>query len=160
MQFPFERRKSQFLGEIHKPIIPVIIKGPKRRVKIFMLLDSGADLSLIPYSVGTAIGLTAEMENRNEVQGIGEGTVPYILSEVNLIVGNVEFPARIGWALIEEVPFILGRLDFFQKFSIEFREFEKDYFRRGLAQPAGRLPNSSDQNLVRGFFRQVAAGTD
>ncbi len=97
MEFPFERRKSQTLGEIHKPIIPVSIKGPKRHVKIFMLLDSGADLSLIPYSVGSTIGLKAEMVNRSEVQGIGEGTVPYILSNVKLTIGKVEFPARIGW---------------------------------------------------------------
>jgi len=33
-----------------------------------MLLHAGADLSLIPFSVGKEIGLELDMENRCEVQ--------------------------------------------------------------------------------------------
>ena len=124
IEFKFEKRRTEKLGEILKPIIPVTIIGPKRNLNIFMLLDSGADLSLIPYSVGETIGLELDFENRSEVQGIGEGSVPYILTKIKLKIEKVEISARVGWALIEEVPFILGRLDLFQKFSIEFREFE------------------------------------
>jgi hypothetical protein len=89
-----------------------------------MLLDSGADLSLIPYSVGEAIGLELDMENRGEVQGIGEGSIPYLLSQTRIKIGDVETSIRIGWALIEEVPLILSRLDVFKQFSVDFREFE------------------------------------
>jgi Retroviral aspartyl protease. len=124
IEFQFEKIYSKRLGEVLKPIIPVTIIGAKRSVNVFMLLDSGADLSLIPYSVGEAIGLELDIENRSEVQGIGEGSVAYILSQVRIKIGDVETPVRIGWALIEEVPLILGRLDIFQKFSVEFREFE------------------------------------
>ena len=124
IEFPFERRASKRFGQILKPIIPVRVIGPGRGVNIFMLLDSGADISLIPYSVGETLGLELDMANRSEVQGIGEGSVPYILSQVRLKIENVEISVRIGWALIEEIPFILGRLDVFQKFAIEFREFE------------------------------------
>lgn len=96
IDFQFEKRYSQKLGEILKPIIPVTIIGLKRSVNIFMLLDSGADLTLIPYSVGETIGLELDIENRSEVQGIGEGSVPYILSRVRLKIGNVEIPVHIG----------------------------------------------------------------
>ncbi len=75
-----------------------------------MLLDSGADLSLIPYSLGETVGIELDIENRSEVHGIGEGSVPYILSQLKLKIGKVEISARVEWAL--------------QKFSIEFREFE------------------------------------
>jgi predicted metal-dependent HD superfamily phosphohydrolase len=64
------------------------------------------------------------MSTRSEVQGIGEGTVPYILGRVRIKIENFEIAARIGWALIEEVPFILGRLDVFEALVIEFRQFE------------------------------------
>jgi len=64
------------------------------------------------------------MENRREICGIGEGSVPYILSTVTLKIGDYTVPLRIGWVMIEEVPLIIGRLDFFMSFSIEFREFE------------------------------------
>lgn len=122
--FEFKKAYSIKLGEILKPIIPVKITGPKRSLNIFMLLDSGADLSLIPYSVGEIIGLDINIENRSEVHGIGEGSIPYILCQTQLSIEDAEFPARVGWALIEEVPFILGRLDFFKNFSIDFREFD------------------------------------
>ncbi|MFQ6113361.1 MAG: hypothetical protein ACE5NG_04625 [bacterium] len=124
IEFQFEKRHTQRLGEILKPIIPITIIGPKRSLNIFVLLDSRADLSLIPYSVGETIGLKLDIENRSEVQGIGEGSVPYILNKVKLKIENIEISARTGWALIEEVPFILGRLDVFQNFSVEFKEFE------------------------------------
>jgi hypothetical protein len=57
IEFPFERRVSKRLGRILKPIIPVRIIGPRRKVNVFMLLDSGADISKIPYSVGETIGM-------------------------------------------------------------------------------------------------------
>ena len=124
IEFQFKKVYSKRLGEVLKPIISVTIIGAKESADVFMLLDSGADLSLIPYSVGEAIGLELNMENRGEVQGIGEGSIPYLLSQVRIKIGEVETSIRIGWALIEEVPLILGRLDVFKQFSVDFREFE------------------------------------
>lgn len=126
IKFPYETRYSENLGKIVTPLIPVTIIGKKEKINLLMLLDSGADISLIPYSVGEFLGLPLNMTNRSEVQGIGEGAVPYILNSVKLKIGDFEFDARIGWTLIEEIPFILGRLDVFQQFSIEFREFENE----------------------------------
>ncbi len=60
-----------------------------------MLLDSEADLSLIPYSVGETIGIELDIENRSEVYGIGEGSVPYILSQLRLKIEEVEISARL-----------------------------------------------------------------
>lgn len=128
IEFPFEKRNSRRLGPILKPLIPVQLIGPKNSETMLMLLDSGANLSLIPYSVGEAIGLELDMSNRSEVQGIGEGSVPYILSQVKLGIEMIEIPVRIGWALIEEVPLLLGRLDVFGHFAVEFREFEDKIF--------------------------------
>lgn len=124
IEFPFEQRQSQRFGTILKPIIPVRISGPARSVNILMLLDSGADMSILPYSVGETLGLELDIKTRSEVQGIGEGAVPYVLGRVDLRIGDIALQARIGWALIEEVPFLLGRLDVFRELAIEFREFE------------------------------------
>jgi len=124
IEFPFLKRRSEKFGHVLKPIIPVRITGPTRGVKVFMLLDSGADISMIPYAVGESIGLELDMSTRGEIQGVGEGSVPYVLGQVGVQIGDSEIPVRIGWALIEEIPFILGRLDVFQTLAIEFREFE------------------------------------
>lgn len=124
IEFPFKKTLSKNLGEIAQPIIPVTIIGPRRSVQVSMLLDSGADISLLPYAIGNAIGLEVDLKRRREVHGIGEGGVAYILSDVTLKIGGCEIPVRVGWTLIEEVPPILGRLDVFRQFSIEFRELE------------------------------------
>jgi len=108
IEFPFEERHSERLGKIFKPIVPVTISGPEKSVNIIMLLDSGADISLIPYSVGEAIGLKLDMSTRSEIHGIGEGSVPYIFTNVNIKIDEIETSIRMGWTLIEEVPFILG----------------------------------------------------
>ncbi|MEW6481975.1 MAG: aspartyl protease family protein [bacterium] len=128
IEFSFEKVSSEKFGEVLKPVIPVTIIGMKRKVNVFMLLDSGADISMIPYSVGEAIGIEFDLSMRGEVCGIGEGSVPYVVSKVRFRIKDIEIPSRIGWALIEEVPLILGRLDVFQKFAIEFREFENKIF--------------------------------
>ena len=49
-------------------------------------------------------------------------------SQVKLGIEMIEIPVRIGWALIEEVPLLLGRLDVFGHFAVEFREFEDKIF--------------------------------
>ena len=128
--FPFKKRQSKRLGEVLKPLIPVRLVGPESSETVLMLLDSGADLSLIPYSVGEAIGLEPDMSRRSEIQGVGEGSVPYILSRVQISIGATKVPVRIGWTLIEEVPLLLGRLDVFRHFAIEFRTFENEILLR------------------------------
>lgn len=123
-EFPFEKKISKKLGILLDPIIPVTITGPRRKLKIAMLLDSGADISFIPHSIGKTIGLTLDPENRSEISGVANVSVPYILSKVTLGIGDIDVPARIGWALTEDAPLILGRLDVFDKFVIEFRAVE------------------------------------
>jgi hypothetical protein len=124
IELPFETRSSRRLGTVLKPVIPVRLVGPKRDVRVSMLLDSGADLSLMPFSVGAVIGLVPDLEKRSEVLGVGQGSVPYILSPIELDIEGHQISARVGWALIDEVPLLLGRLDFFDAFAIEFRQFE------------------------------------
>ena len=37
----------------------------------------------------------------------------------------IEFPIKIAWALVEDVPPLLGRTDVFDKFEVKFRQKEK-----------------------------------
>ena len=39
-------------------------------------------------------------------------------------IGDMELEPRVAWALIEETPPLLGRLDIFDKFNITFKEKE------------------------------------
>jgi len=59
-----------------------------------------------------------------EVYGI-RGEMLIIIKRLELKIGDVIINARVGWSLREDVPFLLGRMDVFNEFSIEFREREE-----------------------------------
>lgn len=91
-----------------------------------MLVDSGADVSLIPRNLGEFLNLNISKDGIREIRGIGEAAVPYIIKRVELQIGKKKFLSRIGIALIEEVPFILGRLDVFDVFNVEFKQKKQE----------------------------------
>ena len=124
IEYPFRKVASKNFGALLKPIIPVTLIGPDNYLDIFALLDSGADISIIPYSAGEILGLNPDLGTRFELQGMGEGSISYLLCPIRLNMDGFEITIRIGWALVEEVPFILGRLDLFEKMGIEFKAFE------------------------------------
>ncbi len=39
-------------------------------------------------------------------------------------IGEIELESRVAWALIEEAPPLLGRLDIFDRFNIAFKKNE------------------------------------
>jgi len=90
-----------------------------------MIVDSGADITIIPRSLGDFLRLSFSGEKIHEIRGIGEGTIPYIIKSIEIKIGNYRIKSRIGVALIEEVPLILGRLDIFDNFNIEFRQKDR-----------------------------------
>ncbi len=73
-----------------------------------MIVDSGADITLIPGSLGDFLELSFRGEKIREMRGIGEGAIPYIIKTIGIKIGRSEFQFRIGVALIEEVPFNFG----------------------------------------------------
>jgi len=51
-----------------------------------------------------------EGDTIQEVRGISGAGIPYILKEVTLTIDNRRLKIRIGWALVEEVPMLMGRM--------------------------------------------------
>jgi len=122
VEFAFRRESSNLLGAIGRPVARVIVMHRRRRVPQLFYVDSGADITLIPKSVGDLLGLTlASSREIREIKGIGERGVPIVIRRLRLQVGSKIFSARVAWCLIEEVPLLLGRLDCFRLFEITFR---------------------------------------
>jgi len=63
-------------------------------------------------------------KNLGQIRGIGEAIVPLSLQNVKMRIDNHEMKVKIAVALINEVPYILGRYDFFKLFRITFQEYE------------------------------------
>jgi predicted aspartyl protease len=114
---------SSLLGKILRPMAEVILETDGRKVEAFMCVDSGADITMLPLRFGKALGFKQNPKDEIlEIKGVSGSGVAYILKKVNIFLNGKKLSVRIAWALIEEVPLLLGRMDIFPKFKITFNE--------------------------------------
>jgi hypothetical protein len=91
-----------------------------------MLVDSGADFSLISKELGSKLGyVKSPGETLSQAEGVG-GSVNYLLRDVEIEIDSHLIVAPVAWlqaAEYEEV--ILGREVVFDCFDIEFKQAEE-----------------------------------
>lgn len=124
VEFAYRKEKSGLLGDILRPVAQIEIKSEETDwFPVIMYIDSGADISLVPRNFGSLLDLDLT-ENLGQIRGIGEAIVPLSLQDVKLRIEKHEMRIKIAVALINEVPYVLGRYDFFKLFKISFQEYE------------------------------------
>lgn len=122
IRYNFREEKSS-LGKVFRPVAEVILENDGLEVGIPMYIDSRADVSMIPFRFGKALGFKQKKGDViRKIQGIAGARIPYILKEVTLVLNGKKFKIRIAWALVEEVQMLIGRMDIFDKFKITFDE--------------------------------------
>ncbi|MEW6102476.1 MAG: aspartyl protease family protein [bacterium] len=122
IRYEFKEEESS-LGIILRPVADAVLEQDECRVEVSMYIDSGADISMIPYRFGKALGFKQEKGDViREIKGISGAGIPYIIKETTLVLNNKSLKVKIAWALIEEVPMLMGRTDIFNKFCIIFNE--------------------------------------
>ena len=107
---------------------------PKHRVvlkvntskSLEMLVDSGADFSLIPRDSGIVLGYElAHAEHLNQAEGIG-GSVKYVLRDIEIQLDSYTFTAPVAWMQTEAYQdVLLGREVVFDLFDIEFKQADE-----------------------------------
>ena len=130
LTFKYKRVKRNKGIEIKSPSIPVNISGSGSKYQFIALIDSGADVSVIPKEVAELLGLDIN-KNKEEARGIG-GKVPAIQTNINIEIGkpheiyNFNIPVKVIMSdMDEEIPILLGRVGFFDKFIIIFNQKEE-----------------------------------
>lgn len=118
MKFPYKHYGERTL----RPVIPVELRSGRGRVRYEVLVDSGADINVVPAEVGELLGIDIESGERSGVGGITGGTLPYYLHPVTIHVG--------GWAYEVEMGFmpgmpamgygVVGQRGFFDLFKVIF----------------------------------------
>lgn len=122
----FAYRRETARGEtVFRPVARIVLEHNERVVLFLPYIDSGADVTLLPRSVGEVLGFELEQGPVEELAGIGEGKVAVIFKQAHMSIGQNSFDCRVAWALIEEIPPLLGRRDVFERFAVEFREWEQ-----------------------------------
>ena len=125
----FKEEQSRLFGPVLRPVARIILINNEIEVPENVYVDSGADISLIPKSVGDLLRLKITSKDLiEEIKGIGERGIPVIIKKINMKIGDRMLETRIAWALIEEVPLLLGRIDVFNLFDVCFKKNKRTYF--------------------------------
>ncbi len=124
IRFHYQNEESD-LGPVKRPVADAKLKNGDIVIEIAMYIDSGADISMIPYHFGKALGLYQEPDDEiHNIKGIEGSGVPYIIKELELAMGLNFHTIRVAWAQTEEVPILMGRMDIFNRYRITFNEKE------------------------------------
>tara|TARA_Y100000310_G_scaffold301013_1_gene337114 strand:+ start:367 stop:798 length:432 start_codon:yes stop_codon:yes gene_type:complete len=124
VSFKYKTIKRPDDQEVKTPSIPVTLIGNSPiRIEFMALIDSGADLSIIPQDVAELINLDLSGE-KDKSRGIG-GEVEVVNSKMKIHIEKkherylLEVPVQVVLGE-SKIPIILGREGFFDHFKIIF----------------------------------------
>lgn len=129
LSFNYHRLPNKKGNDQRTPTIPITLKGlAKTPIRVYALIDSGADISVIPKALAEVLDL--DLSGKEEISyGIG-GEIKVKNSKMSVIIKkpreeyNFEIPVQVVLTG-EEPPIILGRAGFFEKFIITIDEARK-----------------------------------
>ncbi len=111
-------------GKIKRPIADAYLRTKKDSwIEFHPYIDSGADVTMIPLSLGKLVGFEIDESKMQQIGGI-RGSVPVIHTETLIRIGDKKFPIHIAWSLIEDTPALLGRMDVFDVFKVTFEQYK------------------------------------
>lgn len=96
----------------------------RNALELDMTVDSGADLTMLPYQAGLSLGFRKGRSRVSTLCGIAGGT-RYLLKQVTLEIGPIRLRCRIAWAQTDDVPILLGRCDVFDELTVTFNGIKR-----------------------------------
>jgi hypothetical protein len=94
--------------------------------RLRLLVDSGADITVITRSDGNLLGLTIEPgEAPMYLRGFSGHVVAGYRRDVTVTIQGHSFPAPVFWAASDEVHRVLGREGVFDRFDVDIRQADR-----------------------------------
>jgi len=130
--FPYIVNRRYAPDNWSRPFLPVSLRNGACVVQTLALVDSGADMNVLPYDIGIQLGGT--WDEQQEIVGLSgiAGEVESRALYVDIALGawpviNLGF----AWTRDAEVPVVLGQVSFFSHFNVCFmrsrQQFELEY---------------------------------
>ena len=111
-----------------RPLLPLTLEFGTHKLSGEALLDSGADVNVLPWRVGEALGAVWDPPKASlRLAGVFAGTAAMPLL-VEVTVGEFA-PVRLAfaWCRTDEVALVLGQTNFFMEFDIGFFGSRKEF---------------------------------
>jgi hypothetical protein len=121
VSYPFLNATPKLPREYLMPMLPLALGHGPKQVTATGLLDTGATVNLLPYSVGIELGLVWVQQ---KIPVVLSGNLARIAARgIKLTATIADFkPVRLAfaWAATDEVRLLLGQANFFQEFDVCF----------------------------------------
>ncbi len=107
---------------VRQPLLAVWLSGPKTRLKMRMLVDSGSTETLVPTSITARLGVPLSNE-RVELVGLGGAKLEAQIAKVDIdfAFGRFKFASRVAVSAdLEKQLCVLGYHDFFMSYRVAF----------------------------------------
>lgn len=124
VSFAFKKEKSSLLGIIYRPVAIVFFQNKETGVfkPISMLVDTGADYTLLPRFLAQSLGLNLNKDcQKLKTSGVGgQETVFFCKQKVEVRLGDWQRKIPLGFLDDDFIPPLLGRHEFFETFQTVF----------------------------------------
>ena len=113
MRVPFRFIGRTSLGQIWRPYVVVnaLTRDGSEWIPIEMIVDTGADYTLLPKRYADIIGIDVNVDCRPETTvGVGGVETVHLYESLRLKVGKWESRVPMGFLERHDVPALMGRL--------------------------------------------------
>lgn len=119
-QFPYVARDPSLGTASLAPMLPLTLTG-NQSVTTSGLVDSGATVNVLPYSLGVQLGLDWAKQTHSVALSGNLAAVEARVVVLSATVGSFP-PVRLAfaWAQTDAVSIILGQVNFFMEFDVCF----------------------------------------
>jgi hypothetical protein len=120
-RFPFIAVAPQFGAASHLPYLPFMLNHQASSLEVQGLLDTGATVNVLPYATGVELGAIWEQQTAFVKLTGNLARFDARVLIVDAIVGTFA-PVRLAfaWTRADNVPLILGQVNFFLEFDVCF----------------------------------------
>ena len=119
--FPFLEAKDIYGDVDIVPSLPLTLTYGQSSIALTGLLDTGASVNVLPYSVGRDLGAIWEEQNFSVQLAGNLATVEAKGLVVSAQIGDFQPVTLVfAWSQTDDVPILLGRMNFFLEFDVCF----------------------------------------
>lgn len=122
--FPYKKKESGIFGKTKRPLIDIFLFSEIKKGWLLLaevLADTGADISILPRTIGESLVRDIKKGKYLEIRGITPGAYAEVfIHHLACKINGVKFKAPFAIADSDDVPPILGRVKGLDLFAATF----------------------------------------
>ncbi len=130
VSFSYEVEPSKVFGQVARPVawVDFYSELDASWSSHKMLVDTGADLTLLPRYMAALLGLELDGAKLQPTLGFGGQQDIHLIEDVKVRLGSVERLIPVGVASTNKIPLLLGRQLFLETFVTRFEKDQRVVF--------------------------------